>query len=428
MDSDINGNMTKKLLDKTLQFYLIFSVITLCITAPLFYLAIEHLYLEEVDETLLLHKKEFTTEVLPTFSISDTQNWNTFNRDVHIQPNLNVTQDSLFNTLFYDKLDNENEPYRQLAAPITIEGKKFLYLEKANLIETKDLIQSIASLFLLIISVLLIGLYFMTKKLSQKLWTPFNETLWQIEQFEIDKNKDTQFNPTTIEEFSRLNESLKTLIHKNRQIYQNQREFIENAAHELQTPLGVFQAKIDTLSQLPVTYEQAEILSSLNDNISRLNRLNKNLLLLSKIEHEGYSEKQRFSVQELIVKHQAFYAEQASARNITIRYTLTDDLELEANPTLVEIILRNLLLNAIRHNKSNGSIEVILTQSSLTIRNTSDTKAIDASKIFNRFSKTNPSQQGTGLGLAIVKKIADLNNWSITYDFAEDFHRFQVHF
>jgi len=78
---------------------------------------------------------------------------------------------------------------------------------------------------------------------------------------------------------------------KNSAIYRNQREFVENAAHELQTPLALFQAKIDTLIQSgDFTEQQNQILSSLNESVSRLNRLNKNLLLLSKIDNENYSE------------------------------------------------------------------------------------------------------------------------------------------
>lgn len=94
------------------------------------------------------------------------------------------------------------------------------------------------------------------------------------------------------------------MITKNTSIYHSQREFIENAAHELQTPLAVFQAKIDTLIQnADFTQEQYKMLSSLNDSVSRLNRLNKNLLLLSKMENDIYNEKQTINLKEAIEKH-----------------------------------------------------------------------------------------------------------------------------
>ncbi|MBL0068634.1 MAG: hypothetical protein IPP39_09150 [Chitinophagaceae bacterium] len=87
------------------------------------------------------------------------------------------------------------------------------------------------------------------------------------------------------------------------QLFTKRKEFIENAAHELQTPLAVFQAKIDTLIQrTDITEEQSEILDSLNDNVSRLNRLNKNLWLLSKMENAVYNDKQTISLTNCIQK------------------------------------------------------------------------------------------------------------------------------
>ena len=141
-------------------------------------------------------------------------------------------------------------------------------------------------------------------------------------QREIDKNKEPHFLETDIEEFNRLNQSIEKLIEKNSIIYKNQREFIENAAHELQTPLAVFQAKIDTLIQFPtITQEHSEILNSLNDNVSKLNHLNKNLLLLSKIDNNTYYKKEKIIVNDIIQKNLLFFTEQASSKNISIKTT-----------------------------------------------------------------------------------------------------------
>jgi len=177
--------------------------------------------------------------------------------------------------------------------------------------------KSIAILFLVIISLLLIGLFVITKRLSINLWKPFYETLNQIEKFEIDKSNHPKFTETNIEEFNRLNNSIEKLITKNTSIYHSQREFIENAAHELQTPLAVFQAKIDTLIQnADFTQEQYKMLSSLNDSVSRLNRLNKNLLLLSKMENDIYNEKQTINLKEAIEKHFDFLPNRQKQRTL----------------------------------------------------------------------------------------------------------------
>ncbi|MBL7778330.1 MAG: HAMP domain-containing histidine kinase [Chitinophagales bacterium] len=421
--------MTKKLLHKTSRAYLIFSVLVLSVSAPLFYYITERLYMQETDETLILHRNEFFKYSLPTLTVSEIPNWNKYNRNVKIEPFNNIAKDTLFYTSYFDTLDAENEPYRELNTPVTIQQQPYTYTARINLVETEDLMKSIALLFIAVIFILLAGLFVITRKLSATLWKPFYKTLQQIEEFEIDKNKQPQLGETEIEEFNRLNHSIEKLIERNIIIYKSQREFIENAAHELQTPLAVFQAKIDTIIQRSdVTKEQSEILGSLNENVSRLNRLNKNLLLLSKIDNESYSDKQTVSLNELIEKHTDFFAEQAKAKNITIETNLSETLETKANAVLAEVLINNLFLNAIRHNITNGKIVVTLSNRSLTFSNTGQTTALVQEKLFNRFSKVNPSEQGTGLGLSIVKKIADINNWTIAYSYFDNLHSFSISF
>lgn len=401
----------------------------LIVSAPLFYCITERLYIEETDETLILHKNEFVKYSLPTLKNADIKNWNKYNRNIKIEPFKNSGKDTIFYNSYYDALDAEIEPYRELNASILIEGNPYTYSARINLVEKEDLMKSIAILFLVIISLFLVGLFIITKRLSINLWKPFYETLNQIEKFEIDKSNHPKFTETNIEEFNRLNNSIEKLISKNTSIYHSQREFIENAAHELQTPLAVFQAKIDTLIQnADFTQEQYKMLSSLNDSVSRLNRLNKNLLLLSKMENDIYNEKQTINLKEAIEKHFDFFTEQAKAKNLIIKTEMNEAVAVKSNPVLAEILISNLFLNAIRHNVSDGQVLVTLSNHSLTFSNTGQSQTLVADKLFNRFSKSNPSEQGNGLGLAIIKKIADQNNWKISYSFANNFHSFSVAF
>ncbi|KIC00781.1 histidine kinase [Flavobacterium sp. JRM] len=420
--------MNKKLLNKTTTSFLIFSVFILLISVPVFYYITERLYLEETDETLTLHKDEFLKNELSKFDNKDIALWNKYNRNVQIIPSHIAVKDTIFNKVYFDELENENEPYRELNAPIIIKGQPYTYIGRINLIETEDLVTSIAMLFLVVIIILLLGILIITKISSRKLWKPFYDTLDQIQGFEIDKNKTPRFMDTDVEEFDRLNKSLNRLIEKNTDIYNNQREFVENAAHELQTPLALFQTKIDTLFQLDITQEQSEVLSSLNKDVSRLNRLNKNLLLLSKIENENYLDKQPIVINEYLKKHLDFFTEQAKAKNLNIVIEYTEKLKIEGNPSLTEVLINNLFLNAIRHNIKNGKISIIITGDSITFLNTGQETPLVVDKLFNRFSKSNPSSQGNGLGMAIIKKITEISHWKIYYAFENNLHRFTVKF
>ena len=184
-----------------------------------------------------------------------------------------------------------------------------------NVIESENLVESIVIVFTALIIVLLVGLILITRKLSKKLWRPFYNSLTQIEAFEIDKTNVPQWKSTDIEEFTRLNKALDKLIERNLIIYKSQREFIENAAHELQTPLAAFQAKLDTLMQLPsITLEQANIIEDLMAAANRLTKLNRNLLLLSKLNKGLLPATENIVLKEAVKKHIDFYNSQEIGR------------------------------------------------------------------------------------------------------------------
>lgn len=419
--------MSKKLLHKTTSSFLTFAIIILLIAAPVFYLVTQWLYIYETDEVLHFHKGAFVKESYTDFTEKDIEAWNKYNHNVIIVADMGISQDSIFGKMIFDSIANEKEPFRVLYAPVTINGKKYTYTEKINLVEMEGMVINIAVMFLFIIILLLIGIIWISKKSAAKIWKPFYNTLHQIHDFEIDKNKAPQFTSTDIDEFNQLNNSLEQLIEKNIVIYKNQREFVENAAHELQTPLALFQTKIDTLLQLELNQEQSSVVSSLNDDVSRLNRLNKNLLLLSKIDNEIYLEKSTIVLNDYIEKHLDFFTEQAEAKNLIIIKEFSTTLSFTGNPALTEVLINNLFLNAIRHNEKNGKIIIQILDNQLTFSNSGQNPlAID--KLFNRFSKINPSSQGNGLGLAIIKKIVEINQWEIHYTFDNHLHSFSIKF
>lgn len=419
----------QRLLYKTQKAYMLFSLLILLISAPLFYFLIEGMYLEETDETLELHQKEFMTYNAPELTESDIPLWNRMSRDLKIEEAaFPLKRDSVFQQFYFDTLDQEDEPYRVLLSPVSINGKAYNLRGRLSMVESEDLITNIVLLFSAIMILLLLGLYFITRYFSKKLWQPFYDTLSQIEQFEIDKNAVLQFPETSVEEFHRLNTALNHLAVRNSLIYKSQQEFIENAAHELQTPLAIFQAKLETLMQQPLTPEQADVLLSLSGSAARLNRLNKNLLLLSKIDNHNYAGKESIRLKDTIEKMLDFFTEQANEKNISITFHAEAPGETSSNPVLAEIVISNLLLNAIRHNTENGLIHIALEKNTLTVSNSGPSSELISDKLFLRFSRSGTVSHGSGLGLAIIKKIADLNGWNISYAYRENLHVFTLTF
>jgi len=418
----------KKLLLKTTNSFLVYAVMVLLIAAPVFYYICQWLYVYETDEVLLFHKGAFIKESHKNYSAADIAAWNKYNPNISIGPDMGLNNDSIVGEMLLEAVANDKEPFRILYAPIDINGKRYTYVEKRNLVEMEGMVFSIAAMFLIIIIILLTGIIWISKKTASKIWKPFYNTLNQIENFEIDKNNPPNFIPTGIDEFERLNKSLERLIEKNTAIYKSQREFIENAAHELQTPIALFQTKLDTLQQLDLDKEQSLLVGSLNKDVYRLNRLNKNLLLLSKIDNEIYVEQDSFVLNEYIEKHLDFFTEQAKSRNLKINIDFKENLIVKGNSTLTEVLINNLFLNAIRHNIKDGLINIILENNTLKFTNTGSEIPLTEQNIFNRFSKVNPSSQGNGLGLAIIKKICNINHWNIRYIYNNNLHIFEITF
>lgn len=422
--------MNKKLLHTTLKYYVLFSLIVMLGAAPLFFFITQLLYLHETDEALILQKEEFELLYAPELKDKDVTVWNKWNRDIKIEKTQAIiVRDTLFSQSYYNNLDKENEPYRVLNSPVTINNKPYLFIGRINLVDKEDFIVSILIVFTIIILILLIGLFIITKKLSITLWRPFYDTLEQIEKFEIDKSSNLKLAENSIEEFNRLNQAINKLIEKNTRIYKSQKEFIENAAHELQTPIAIFKGKLETLLQREdVSEEQFEILDKLNDTITRLNRLNKNLLLLSKIESKQFNIPEEVLLDEVITNQLDFFKEQALAKNISINTALEANIFVKTNLFLSEILISNLFLNAINHNAADGSINVVLNPNSLVFSNTGISKSLETDKLFERFSKVNPSSKGNGLGLSIINKIVAHNNWEVKYSYKEKLHIFEIRF
>lgn len=429
MEQVINGKMNKKLLQKTLNYYFIYAVIILITVGPLFYIVSNILYEDDANEDLYAIKKQFDKFNKDDLTIKDITLWNKFNRDVNLQKFNGQNKDSVFEHSYYDALNKENEPFRVLNSPVKIEGKWFTFSAKINMVEKENLIGSTAILFILLLLLLIIGFFIITNIISKKLWQPFYVALDKMEQFEIDKSTSVKLIQSTTEEFNRLNNAIDSLIHKNSKIYQSQREFIENAAHELQTPIAIFKGKLENILQRKdLNSEQFKLIEDLDNTTTRLVKLNRNLLVVSKIDNNSYNKIEKINLNEIIKNQLTFFSEQALSKKIIITTELAEEIIVNSNHILAEMLISNLFLNAINHNILKGKIFVKLTKDRIIFSNTGALLPLQTEKMFERFSKSNPTSQGNGLGLSIIKKIVDTNHWTINYDFKENLHSFEIEF
>lgn len=420
-----------RLLNKTLLYYTLFATIILLLSSPFFYLMMEKLYVDDVDEAILLRKKEFLLKSQSNLRTSDINVWNRFNRDTRILPDTIPAKhkERIIQQLFYDEMTPEWEPYRVLYTNITIQGNPYVLMIRLNLVESEDLIRTLTWLYFGVLFTLLIIIFFVTRFISNRLWKPFYDTLEKIQQFNIEQHIPPVFNTPRVKEFRQLNKGLIKLIKDNLKAYQSQKEFTENAAHELQTPLAVFSSKLDMLLQDPsLNDNQATILNSLYEASSRLSRVNKNLLLLAKIENNQYGNREQVDTKALIEEVLPYFTEQAVSRNLSIETDIDDAPVLNFSKPLAEIMINNLILNAIAHNRINGSISIKASNKQLLICNTSEQPELNSETLFKRFGKISRAGNSSGLGLAIIKQICELHHWQVSYNYKSDKHCFTITF
>lgn len=416
-----------RLLRKTFYSFSIYAVLIILIAIPLFYLIINKMFVNDVDDALYQRKNELVNKFNHT-NARAINTWQDIDGNVSLSRFSGNLKNSVITANHFNAATSENEPYRQLTAPVTIKGQQYKIVLRMSLVDSEDLAEGIVITQAILLISLLAGLLLLNHYQSKRIWRPFYQTLAGLQRYELDKNQPISFSATTIKEFQDLNIAIKELINRNYEVFRQQKEFTENAAHELQTPLAIFQSKLDLLLQQEnLNKDQAEIIHSLMEATRRMIKLNKNLLLLAKIENHQYMEIEAVYPAEVINKVLSQYADQIEAKSLTIEISADQEYMLEANPVLIEILINNLLSNAIRYNQNAGVIKISLQQGELHMINDGKALPLDAQKLFQRFHK-GAAEKGNGLGLSIVKKIVELNNYHIEYLYNQEKHHFHLHF
>ena len=418
----------RALADKNLRGFFIYTTLVLLCCAPLLFFLMRHFYAEDLDELIIFRSDEFISKRLPSFSKEDIDHWNKYNEDVAIVPYSDLyVFDKPVKERFFNSAEGYPVDYRVFYRKIEIEGKPFVLMSHIPMIENKDLLATMGSQYGLLFLALLVSLTILQRMMSKKLWKPFYDTLDKIEGFKLESGQKPDFEQTTTIEFSRLNEKLNGLMVDNITIYKQQKEFIENASHELQTPLAVFKSQLDILLQQPgLTQSNTEIIRSLYAVSARMTRLNKNLLFLARIDNAQLSNMEVVDFVKILHDQLLYLRELAESEGLTVHVETGNSLNLKANKLLVESLINNMVVNAIRHNVKEGTINIKVDNSGLKVSNTGVPYALDPNKIFRRFSRSSEEKKGNGLGLAIVQQICIMHGWEVGYNYENNLHVFGV--
>lgn len=419
-----------QLLNKTITSYFTLSAILLLIAIPVFYFALRTALINTADEELLATKTHIMPQLRDAVANHDQGTLYLYGYDIFFEKEQPTTnRDSMYSAERGGSYSNKPSPSRLLASHLTINQEFYSLHIKTSLVDKLALIKRIILVLSVLLILLLLGLLVINRVLTKKIWQPFYTTLQRLQDYRVDRQPALHLEHASVNEFNDLNKAIQLLTERNYQAYTSQKEFTENASHEMQSPLAVFQSKLELLMQTkPITEDQAALITDLADASKRMSRLNKSLILLTRIDNNQFLEKENLSIKDILQKLLQQYEFQITQRSIHVTFNDATDLTLEASKTLIEILLGNLLSNAIRHNRHDGAIHILLKEKELVIGNSGRPSALDSQKIFVRFQKESSDSNSLGLGLEIVKKICDMNQYSIEYRFIDQMHTFSVRF
>jgi len=410
-----------KLLQKLNRNYILSSVIVLVVGLLAFYFAINTIASSDVSEGLSASAARIIRQLEQKKSVPDLY------PIIEVKPAEKLNREIMKDTLIYDPIVGEKELFKELNTWKSIHNKTYHITVRALTVEKTDIVMSIFLATAVLLLFLIGTLYFFNKKTASSIWKPFYQNLEKLKSFSLQSHERFSLIETPITEFNELNQGIKKLTDKVKSDYDNLREFTENASHELQTPLAIIQAKAENLlNNNGLRINDTAVIQSILENISRLEKLNSTLLLLTKIENEQFTEQDTAFFFKLIQENLENMKDLFEMRGIKTEISFTQDFSNKMSIPLAQTMIINLLKNALVHTPENGTLNIKIEKDLLVFSNTGFQIIKNSNKIFERFYKENSDEKSTGLGLSLVSKICEVSHLMIDYSFSENRHVFTI--
>lgn len=323
---------------------------------------------------------------------------------------------------------NENEPARVLRHIFRDRDDNYFEITVITpTIDQGDLIDAIWRTLLLLFALLLIGVLAINIIAIRGGLRPLNKFLKWLNKSDIESCKIPKIEQSKIKEIELLTTAIDGFARRGQQAFEQQKEFIGNAAHELQTPIAVCQNRLELLCESDLNEEQIQDVLGCLDTLSRLSRLNRSLLLLSRIENGGFDE-HNVCVNDIVKENIAHLQDIYQELNIKLSVNDIGICNVIVNRDLASTLVVNLIKNAYTHNINMGVIYIEIDRDYISIKNSGNAEALNSAKIFNRFYQGSSKGGSFGLGLSIAQSICKLYGFNIDYCYIDKLHCFKIRF
>lgn len=417
-----------KLLTKTTLYYLICSSIVIVVGGLAFYPVLKKIIYNQIDENLRDEKLIISETIDYADNVPDFRPVFGHQIEVTIFNTPRKKREILRDTNIYLSELNEFVKYRHLEVENTsIRNKGYIINLYKPVHEADNLILNIylavSAVFIALLVLLVLVNYF----IARTAWIPFYKTLANLGVYKINQDAPLNITASNISEFNNLNKALEQMSKKIRKDFMHLKEFNENASHELQTPLAVIKSKIDLLIQdETLTADQLKLINAMAEATTRMSKLNQGLLLISRIDNDQFIQEQETEFGAVIQKALDHFNEIIAMRGLIVEKKMKGEFSIPCNPVLADILVTNLLSNAIRHNFNEGRIEIALEPDGFVVANTGPALTVDPELLFDRFRKSDRRNDSVGLGLSVVKKIAGLYLLNVSYIYHDGVHTVRI--
>lgn len=361
-----------KLLYKSTLFFFLFTIFTFIVGGNIFYIKARSIIYQQLDSSLITEKNIIEEEIIETNEIPDFNELFFEHRIKAEIFNFNLKETCIFkDTTIFNENNQSTIDYRMIEfTSNTKQGNGYVIRIFQSVEAKRDLLQFIGlALFFLFFFLLLISLI-INYGISKNLWRNFNDSLKKISKFDISSQHPLDLSKTNIKEFQLLNYVLIHMSRKMQKDYLNLKEFNENASHEIQSPLAIIRSQLELLFQNENLNEsQLRSLKTISDSVNRLSKLNQGLILISKIDNQQFATSEKITINRLVEKLLNDFEEIIHLKNIHIEKNFSVELTQQMNIMLAEILISNLISNAIRYNVDGGFIKLIISEKSFTIIN-----------------------------------------------------------
>jgi signal transduction histidine kinase len=402
---------------------ILMSLLFLCSGAATLIL-VRGLLIHELDEVLADYKDriEHYMDVKGTLPESDTIDETIINYQV----TTHTAKDKFSFTELREPDEDKTHTFRQLTFTKRNGNVVYKFTIAKPLEGTRMLTRIIVATTVVLLLFVILCSVLLNRIILRKIWAPFYETIHKLKGIKISKGDRLTLSETNIDEFRFLNNTLEQTINFAEQEYRILKEFTENASHEMQTPLAIVRSKLDlVIQQEGLSDTQADAIKSAYSGITRLDKLNRSLLLLAKIENRQFQDTSMLNLKNKVDEKLEQLKEIMQESSVKVTSELKGAV-ISCNEMLLEILLNNLVSNAVRHNTKDGEINISLKPGVFRISNTGSPVSLNKERIFRRFYKDEQHSTQHGLGLAIIKQIAEQSDIRVSYDWQNSQHVFTL--